>query len=374
MRHAPVGGTEQVLDRLAARLAEGGHEVTVVCRSHAAAPHPDVRFQVLRSPSLGPAWRMWAFARDVERHVAEAGYDVTLGLGKTWAHDVIRTGGGSHQTYLERARPHEHRLPGDGWLKDRVALAIERRAYAPGSYRRVIANSRMVREDIVRRYDVPAEAVEVVYNGVDLERFRPDNRERGRALRAALGLSPEQLVLLFVGGGFGRKGLGRLIDALPTLVRVHPRAVLLVLGRDSTQREHAGRAAERGVSESVVFLGRRPDPEVCYGAADLYVLPTWYDSFAFSVMEALASGLPVVTTSLAGASELIEPGVHGAVLPGACGPDELGAALLEWSDRERLADAAPRARARAEEHGIGDAMARIERILVETARSAGGNA
>jgi UDP-glucose:(heptosyl)LPS alpha-1,3-glucosyltransferase len=368
MRHARVGGTEQVLDKLALRLAEDGHEVTIVCRSHGEPPHPEVRFQVLRSSVIGPAWRMWAFARDVERHVAEGGYDVTLGLGKTWSHDVIRTGGGSHQTYLERARPHERRLPGDGWLKDRVALSIERRAFAPGSYRKVIANSHMVRQDIVQRYDVPGEAIEVIYNGVDLERFRPENRERGLALRTSLGLTPDQLVLLFVGGGFGRKGLGRLIDALPSLVRAHPKAVLLVLGRDSGQRGYARRAAERGVSESIVFLGRRPDPEVCYGAADLYVLPTWYDSFAFSISEALASGLPVVTTNLAGASELVEPGVHGAVLPGACGPEELGAALLEWSRPDRREAAAPAARARAEQHGIDRSMGRIEEVLLGVAR------
>jgi len=370
MRHARVGGTEQVLDLLARHLAERGHEVTIVCRSHVEPPHPSVRFAVLRRPVPGAAWRMWAFARDVERHLSGARYDVTLALGKTWTHDVVRTGGGSHRTYLERARPHERRLWRWRTPKDLAALEIERRAFAPGRYKRVIANSQMVKADVLRRYAVPEDLVEVIPNGVDLVRFHPRNRPRGAELRHALGIAPRQPVLLFVGGGFGRKGLGRLLDALPLLLEARPQAVLLVLGRDSAQPRYQRQAAALGVAASVCFLGQRSDPEVVYAAADLCVLPTWYDSFAFAVVEALASGLPVVTTDLAGASELVVPGVHGAVLEGACGPRELSCALVEWTDPGRLAAAGSAARAQAERYGIERSLERIEALLCAVAGGA----
>jgi UDP-glucose:(heptosyl)LPS alpha-1,3-glucosyltransferase len=366
LRQAAVGGTEQVLNLLARHLCERGHEVAIVCRSHGDPPDPRVRFVVLARPVIGAAWRLRAFAADAARHVEGARYDVVLGLGKTWSQDVLRTGGGTHAAYLELARPHEPRRRGAG-LKDRLALAIERRALAPGAYRRVIANSRLVERDLIARYGVPPSAIEVIHNGVDLERFGPHRRPAGVALRAELGIGEGEPVVAFSGGGFGRKGLGRLIEALPEVLRAYPRLVLLVFGRDSAQRLFERRAEELGVAPALRFLGRRTDPEACYAAADLYCLPTWYDSFAFSVLEALATGIPVVTTELAGASELVDDGVHGAVLPGPAGPVELAAALLRWLDPDRRRAAAAPARARAEEHDVRRSLERIEQVLTAVA-------
>ena len=69
MRHARVGGTERILNELSRRLAERGHAVTIVCRSHVEPSHPALRFEVLRRAVIGSAWRMWAFAKDVEEHL-----------------------------------------------------------------------------------------------------------------------------------------------------------------------------------------------------------------------------------------------------------------------------------------------------------------
>jgi UDP-glucose:(heptosyl)LPS alpha-1,3-glucosyltransferase len=212
MRHARTGGTERYLNQLSAWLAGAGWEVTIVCRSHVEAPHPAVDFELLRPLSIGGGWRQWAFARAVERHLRERRYDVVLGLGKTWTQDVLRLGGGTHATYLELAHretltPLERAL-GKGVVKQALALASERRALAPGAYRRVIANSGMVARDVARRYAVPPEAIEVIHNGVDLERFHPRLRAGpGAALRRELGLQDDDLALLFLGTGYGRKGL-----------------------------------------------------------------------------------------------------------------------------------------------------------------------
>ncbi|HTE05366.1 MAG TPA: glycosyltransferase, partial [Planctomycetota bacterium] len=145
LRHAEVGGTERFMNRIAAHLAGLGHEVAIVCRRHGALPHPRVRFVVLHGLAVGGAWRAWRFAQDVEAHVREARYDLVFALGKTWTHDVIRSGGGCHQTYLDTADRHARgaweRATGWGALKNRVALDIEAKAYAPGAYRKVIAIS-----------------------------------------------------------------------------------------------------------------------------------------------------------------------------------------------------------------------------------------
>lgn len=339
LRHSHAGGTERYLNQVAAHLAARGDEVTIVCRSHEEAPHPAVRYVELRSFAPGATWRMWAFARDVERHVAASGYDVVFGLGKTWSHDVIRLGGGCHQTYLDQAhaatRSGWEKAIGRGWLKQRVALAIEARALAPSTYLRVVTNSEMVKRDVGARHAVPAEKIDVIYNGVDLERFHPDrHRDRAAELRHACNLAPGDFVILFLGSGYGRKGLDLLLDAFARLLRQAPRTRLLVVGYDSAQPAYEDKAAQLGIAEHMRFLGGRRDAEVCYAAADVYALPTLYDPFANSTLEALATGLPVITTTANGGHEILD-GETGSVLGPGDGAIALANELLLWERRRR---------------------------------------
>lgn len=368
MRHALSGGTEAYLNHVARHLAERGDDVTIVCRSRAEAPHPAVRFEVLRPLAIGGAWRLSSFARAVERHVAARSYDVVYGLGKTWTHDVLRLGGGCQATYLEHA--HEATLSGfervlaTGGLKHRAALAIERRALAPGAYRLVVVNSDMVGRDVVRRHGVDPARLRRIYNGVDLERFHPQRREReGAALRRELGFAEGDLVVLFLGTGYGRKGLDRLLAALPVLFERDRRARLLVVGRDSQQGDYVRRAKALG-TERVRFLGGRRDVEACFAAGDVYALPTRYDPFANTTLEALASGLPTITTPTNGASELIRPGVDGALVDGDDAA-QFADALLAWTDAEHRRAGARAARETAEQHSLESKMAQSAAVLDE---------
>jgi len=379
MRHRQVGGTERYLNQVAAHLAACEDAVTVVCRSHEEAPHPDVRFVRLRPAAVGGAWRMWSFARAVERHIQTHHYDVVFALGKTWSHDVIRLGGGCHQSYLDAA--HDATLK--GWerrtgatrLKHRLALLIEHRALAPAAFRQVMANSEMVKRDVMRRHVVPAERVTVVYNGVDLERFHPRLRHpAGAEVRHACGFAPDDFVVLFLGTEYGRKGLAAVVGAFPGLLRLRPRARLLVVGYDSSLPSYERLASGAGLSPVVRFVGGRRDPERCFAAADLYVLPTLYDPFANSTLEALATGVPVITTAANGASELLTPEVDGSLLPPGAGADDVLRALLWWSEGDRCRAAAPAARAVAEEHGqdrtARETRAMLERTAAEKVRTA----
>lgn len=387
MRHALRGGTERYLNQVAAHLAERGHEVTIACRSHEAAPHPAVRFEVLHDVAVGGAWRMWAFAKAVERRLSRSEFDLVYGLGKTWTHDVVRLGGGLHASYLERAHPYtltawERWLRTDR-LKHRLALAIERRALSPGSYVRVVANSRMVAEDCMRRHGVPAERIATVLNGVDLGRFRPENRATlGSRLRAELGCGPAERVVLFLGTGYGRKGLDILLAAFPALLRARPEARLLVVGRDAAQASFRAQAERLGLGAHVRFLGGRDDADALYAASDLYCLPTRYDSFGLTLLEALASGVPVITTRAAGGSEVLEDEAAGSVLEPEAQPAALAAELAAWLDPERLSAARPRARAVAERHPqertaresaavLEDVASSGERVLTRVAQPCG---
>jgi UDP-glucose:(heptosyl)LPS alpha-1,3-glucosyltransferase len=292
-------------------------------------------------------------------------------LGKTWTHDVVRLGGGCHQTYLDLAGREIDR-------KDRLAIAIESRALAPGAYRRVVVNSRMVLEDVAARHGVPRDRIRLIYNGVDLERFHPRLRaEAGAKLRIALGISPRELVCLFLGSGYERKGLDLLVDAFREIAAAEPRARLVVAGRDSDPERFERAAAHAGLSGRVRFLGARADAEVCYAAADLYVLPTRYDPFANTTLEALASGLPVITSRTNGACELLEEGVSGSVLP-ALDAAAIARAVLSWCDDERRREGAARARALAERHPFGATCAQsaavLDEVLAEKSEKTGARA
>lgn len=360
MRHAATGGTERYLNQLAFYLAERGDDVAIVCRSHGDLPHPRARFEVLRPLALGASMRMTSFARAVERHVQTSSYDVVYGLGKTWTHDAVRLGGGCHATYLEltrtRVRP-----------KDRLALEIEQRALAPGAFRRVVVNSKMVLEDVARRHGVEKDRIRLVYNGVDLDRFHPTRRESaGAALRKELSLSPREIVCLFLGSGYERKGLDLTIAAFREIASKEPRARLLVAGRDSDSARHERAAVDAGLADKVRFLGPRPDAEVCFAAADLYVLPTRYDPFANTTLEALASGVPAITSRQNGAFELLEEGASGSVLP-ALDASGLARAVLAWCDPELLSAGSARARALAEKHPAARTCAESAAVLDEVA-------
>ncbi|MCA9000680.1 MAG: glycosyltransferase family 4 protein [Planctomycetes bacterium] len=372
MRHAHSGGTERYLNLLSAHLVEAGHEVTIVCRSHEAPSHESLRFEVLRPFSLTGAGRMWNFAKAVEAHVARSNYDLVFGLGKTWTHDVIRMGGGCHATYLELAHdatltPLE-RLVNKGARKHRLALEIERRALAPDPRRKtggrpvIITNSELVQRDVMERYGIDASGIHVVYNGTDTERFHPRLGETaGAQLRASLGWNGEHQVLLFLGTGYGRKGLDLVLQAAAQLAPKNDALRVMIVGYDSNAAAFQSRAAELGIADRCQFLGGRRDAEVCFAAADVYALPTHYDPFANSTIEALASGLPTITTQTNGGSELIQEGVSGSVLSQDPTPEELADRIAYWlANRERGALAAREVAVR---HAAGKKVQETEDIL-----------
>lgn len=366
IKHAASGGVEAYLTNLARHLAQAGHEVAIVCNRHGEAPHPAVRFVRLRPFHLGGASKLWAFARAVERHVARVRYDVVYGLGKTWSHDVVRMGGGSHQTYLDLVAGYERRRfppPLGLWLKDRMALAIEARSVAPANCRLVITNSEMVKRDMCDRHHLPSERVLVIHNGVDGERFHPRLRAgAGARLREECGFTGEHQVLLFLGSGYTRKGLDLILRAFPDLLRRRPSVRLLVVGYDSALPRYRTLAQDLGISAAVRFLGGRTDVPACYGAADLYVLPTRYDPFANSTLEALASGLPVITSDTNGGAEVITPAAGEVIAYGDLAV-RLGEAMYAWSDPQRLAQARDGARAAAERHPLEEKMKAAVAVL-----------
>jgi UDP-glucose:(heptosyl)LPS alpha-1,3-glucosyltransferase len=321
--HSFHGGVERATAGLLEALVARGEEVTLLTPG-APAPVAGIAVRPLRLPPLPAAGRLLAMALAARWAVRRGGWDIVQSHERTLAQDVYRAGEGCHQAYLaEMGYPRGRRA------YHAIALALERRLFARTP--RIVAIAARGRTEIERCHAVPASRIAVIYNGVDLARFHPDNRARHRAAALAeAGLPPGTFAVLFVGSGFARKGLATAIEALVAARG----ARLLVIGKGS-RAPFERLAAERGVGARIRWLGARPDTERWYGAADAVALPTRYEPFGNVHLEALASGVPMVASDRAGGAELIEAGVNGYVV------DPLDAAAVAGSlDRIRAAGSA----------------------------------
>jgi UDP-glucose:(heptosyl)LPS alpha-1,3-glucosyltransferase len=352
-RFNPFGGAERFIARALPALERAGTDVTLICRNEGGW---DARRMLRVDPFyVGKVWRDWSFARAARAAWRRAGFDLVQSHERIPGCDVYRAGDGVHRRWLElRAKAAS--------LFERLGMALnpyhhyvcaaERRLFEHPRLRAVICNSRMVSEEIRRGFRIAPEKLHVVYNGVDLDYFHPRKRDELRgATRAELGCQPRDSVFLFVGAGFARKGLEATIEALK--VAAHESFWLIVVGTDRESRRFAAQATSVGAR--VRFLGGKQDVRPFYAAADCLILPSRYDPFPNTALEAFAMGLPAIVSSSCGAAEVIEPGVNGWV----CEPDDAAglSRLMHEADRAMRGGMLPQgARRTAERYGM-DAMA-----------------
>lgn len=290
-------------------------------------------------------------------------FDIIQTHDKTLYQDIYRAGDGCHIEWLQQ-RWRRSGLTGRmsiicnpyHWL----ILLLERAILRGNRFRMIIAISNMVKRNIVQHYRVASERIEVLYNGVDLERFNPDNRGKyRRTTRDRYGIAENDFVILFVGSGFERKGLKYLLDAVETV----PGPVTVMIVGKGTLKRDASRFRQK-----IVICGPQRDIEHYYAAADVFVFPTMYEPFGNVHLEALASGLPVITTKNSGAAEIIVDGEQGFVIDR---PEDV-AVLTDkinrfLNDREGQTSMGVNARKRAEEFSydrhIKKIMELYERII-----------
>jgi UDP-glucose:(heptosyl)LPS alpha-1,3-glucosyltransferase len=349
------GGAESYLKRLAAGVVASGHSV----RLYGSKDWPEDQW------TFGPITRLeagtaTAFADEMKELAPRPECDVLMSLERIWRCDVYRAGDGVHRAWLERRSQIAGRWQKLNRIVNRkhaATLELEKSLFAEGGAGRVIANSRMVQEEIVRFYGFPSEKIDVVPNGVPVKVFR--RNEEGRAtMREALGLKSDDVAVLFAGSGWERKGLRFAIDAVE---QCDKEMRLLVAGRGDQRKFKSNR---------VQFLGVVEEMPALYGAADIFLLPTIYDPFSNACLEALAAGLPVVTTRANGFSEIIETGLHGTAVDDPQNIGTMSEALRFWSDPTRREQALPGIQALADRFDISANVARTLEILLQGAARA----
>jgi UDP-glucose:(heptosyl)LPS alpha-1,3-glucosyltransferase len=342
------GGAEAYLRRLAAGVVEKGHHA----RLYTAAEWP------LDQWSFGPVTRLEgktniAFADTLAKEAEREQCDVLMSLERIWRCDVYRAGDGVHRAWLQRRAEMGGLFRNLGRILNRkhsATLALEESLLSENGAGRVIANSKMVKDEIVQFHRYPAGRIDIIPNGVPVDQSLRGEEDRIKS-RGELGLADTDLAVLFAGTGWERKGLRFAIDAVE---RCGGDSILLVAGRGD-KRAFA--------SDRVRFLGVVPHMPTLYAAADIFLLPTIYDPFSNACLEALAAGLPVVTTRSNGFSEIIESGVHGTVIDDPRKIEEILESLRYWSNDERREQARNENRKLAQRFDISINVARTLEVL-----------
>jgi UDP-glucose:(heptosyl)LPS alpha-1,3-glucosyltransferase len=338
MQVSGPGGAEATLQHLARGLAAAGHQVTVYGAGSSQHSPESLGPEVTYVPV--PVWggkilRLVNFAANSRRLLQKNPVDVVFSLERTFFQHVYRAGDGCHREWLARRTPYLSfgKKLGQAFSPfHRVMLWLEKCTFASPDLKRVIANSRQVKDEVIRHFRIDPDMVRVVYNGLDHQVFRPLGEAERRQVRQQWGTAEKDGIILFAGSGFVRKGLAYLIKAFGHLT--DKKAHLWVVGKGRAGSYQA-LARQMGIADRTRFWGPQTEMAPFYQAADLLALPTLYDPCSNVVLEALGCGCPVITTAANGAAEFITPGENGEII---ANPDDipvLAGALDDWLTRSR---------------------------------------
>lgn len=347
---ASRGGAERYTLDLAAAMAERGHEVSLLASSFGGGPLPDGRGPLGRGslPSIrleaGGLTRLGRYVRfldSLDAHLRENSYDVIHAMLPVRRCDVYHPHAGveaealatAHLKYTGAVQRTAARAFNAVNFKRCRFVQLERELLSRSTPPTIICLSDYVRSAVLKHYSLPESKLATIVNGVDLKRFDPDARPSARGeVRSRFSIPPEAVVTLMIAQDFERKGLREAIEA--TAIVADPRLRLLVVGRDNPAK-YGKLARQRGITNRIIFAGATSDPYSFYRAADFFILPTRHDPCSLVVLEALAMGLPVVSTKQNGACEVMGNGREGFIIDDPHDVPALAAAVREVMDDDR---------------------------------------
>jgi UDP-glucose:(heptosyl)LPS alpha-1,3-glucosyltransferase len=331
------GGAERYTIDIAAALVERGHEVTLIASSFAESV--DARIQrVMLSPSgLSRTRRYVQFLDQLDAHLATGSYDVVHAMLPVRRCDVYHPHAGLAVAAIETGHE-KHRGAARAAAKmfnrfnpKRQKFAALERELLHSAHRPIsICLSEYVRRTFHAYYTLADTDLATLFNAVDLSRFDPSARPEVREqTRQRLAISDAEVAALLIAQDFERKGLREAILAMTHLADA--KLKLIVVGKEDPA-PYAQLAQSKNIADKIIFAGATNDVQAFYGAADFFVLPTKHDPCSLVVLEALAMGLPVISTKQNGATEIMEDGVDGIVLADPANVDDLAAAMRRLCD------------------------------------------
>jgi UDP-glucose:(heptosyl)LPS alpha-1,3-glucosyltransferase len=380
------GGCETYIADLARRLLADRHEVHIyACRWDEQALPPGIQFHAISSRWTPRFLKPWRFGRLCLKAMSERSHDVTMGFDKTWGLDVLYPQGGLHAACVQHnlrkhASPIARRLASLAKSFDVAHWSyslLERRQYLSIKSPAIVVNSHMVRDHFMRHYHMAPGHLHVVRSAIDPHRFPEQDRWKCRLQRREQdGIGPHEVVGLFAAMNYQLKGLEPLLHATsrlfarPEFVGNAPPFRLMVVGHPQA-RAYKNLACKLGLDDVVRFVGYCPQMCNAYFAADFLVHPTFYDPCSLVVLEALACGLPIITTRYNGASELLHaspPQQEGYVVSDPHDHQELAWCMAQMIDSGRRHAFAQAARRTATQWTFEQHYRQLMSVLVDAAQ------
>jgi UDP-glucose:(heptosyl)LPS alpha-1,3-glucosyltransferase len=314
-KYNPFGGAERFLNDAVAAMQGSDVSFTLFTREWPAQAAASLQHRIVNPRYFTSLDRESGFSHAVRDALRKEKFDLVQSYERLPDCDIYHAVDGVHAEWLrqrERVSSGAKRLGMAINPRHRYVLKAERAMYLSPRFKAAICISDMVKQDILRHFEVDANKLHVVYSGIDADKFSPQNRAALRdETRRKLTIPLDAPVAVFVGSGFERKGLRAFLEALarPASGDVFG----IVVGKDKKLAAYQTLAKQLGVDARVRFTGGVADTRPYYAASDVFVLPTLYEPFGLVFLEAMAAGLPVVASTGAGAAELVQTGVNGAV-------------------------------------------------------------
>lgn len=310
-KYRPDGGAERFISRALLALEQQNLELNVITREWQGETQPDWNIHLCNPLKLGRISRERGFAKAARAIWLREKFDLVQSHERIAGCDIYRAGDGVHRHWLQqRARllpSWRHPLMFNSPYH-RFVMQAESDMYAAPELKAVICNAEMIKREIVEQFHVAPEKITVIYNAIDHQTFFPADIALKRQLRQQYQLPEQAHCLIFVGSGFERKGLEAAIRAMaPT------ESYLIVIGRDKNEKAYRALASSLGCLSRIRFMGIQKNTLPFYQAVDGLLLPTLYDPFPNVILEAMACGLPVITSVTCGGAEFITEGVNGFV-------------------------------------------------------------
>ena len=308
-KYRPDGGAERFLARAIDALKE---DIDITLFTRKWQKQDNIEVIECNPPKWSRISREHGFINAVCKEVSNHNFDLVQSHERTPCCDIFRAGDGIHEELLKQtnrvtpafqramrkiSRFHNHRIKAEGELFNSKQLKA------------IICNSQMVAEEIKEYFPDAADKTHVIYSCIDFSEFNPELKRERAKIRSELNIPESETVYLFVGSGFKRKGAAAAIAGLAKL----DKGILLIVGKDKNINKYKRLASDLKIADRVLFLGVKQDVKPYYGCADTFLFPTLYDPFPNVVIEAMATGLPIITSTKCGAAELIEQGTNGFV-------------------------------------------------------------
>lgn len=340
------GGAERYVYDLAREMGAMGYEVHVFSTDGIDIPNSNIVLHIVPIIKWPKILSTLSFIINSAIQIKKVGFDIVHVFGKNIYMNVFQPLGGSHKaSFIQNL----HSVGNPFYraikfftslisLKKLLFFYLEKVQLRAKKDLRMIAISKMVRDAFIKYYNFPAENMDVVYNGIDLQRFHPRNKDIYREkVRTSLGIPMDKKVLVFIANNFRLKGLESAIRVLANVRRrtASREFVLLVVGR-GRQRWFKKIAKKLGCLEDIIFVGYKDKVEEYIACADICFQPSFYDPGSLVVLEALASGVPVVTTRFNGMSEIITDGQEGFVVDEPRDIEELTDKIIFFKDELNL--------------------------------------